>query len=247
MKVVGWIVGILILVVVGAVTYLVLNSGSLIKTGLEEYGPGALGADVNVDEVNLSLADGSAQVLGFEIGNPAGFVGPHAMKLDEIKVVLDAEQISEELIVLKQIVIDGADVAAVAKGQRTNFQQLLENVEKAVGGSDGGASDTSSAAGPKFIVDRLDFTNASASLSSDVLGEVAVELPDIRLTDIGRKSNGVTGAELAQQILKPVTDAVTREAVAQGLDIEGVKQRARERVQEKVSEGLRGLTDRLRN
>ncbi len=247
MKVVGWIVGILILVVAGVVTFVVLNSGNLIKTGIEEYGPTALGADVSVAEVNLSLAEGSAQVLGFEIGNPAGFAGPHAMKLDEIKVVLDPEQVSEQVIVLKQILIDGADVAAVAQGQRTNFQQLLENIEKAVGSSDGGAGETSSAAGPKFIVDRLDFTNASASLTSDVLGEVAVDLPDIRLTDIGRKSNGVTGAELAQQILQPVTEAVTREAVAQGLDIEGAKQRVREQVQEKVSEGLRSLTDRLRN
>ncbi len=247
MKVFGWIVGILILVVVGAVAYVVMNSGNLIKSGIEEYGPTALGADVNVAEVNLSLAEGSAQVLGFEIGNPAGFAGPHAMKLDEIKVVLDPEQVSEQVIVLKQILIDGANVAAVAQGQRTNFQQLLDNIEKATGSSDSGGGETSSSEAPKFIVDQLDFTNASASLTSDVLGEVAVDLPDIRLQDIGRKSNGVTGAELAQQILEPVADAVTREAVAQGLDIEGAKQRVRERVQDKVSEGLRGLTDRLRN
>ncbi len=247
MKVIGWIVGLLLLVVVGAVVYIVMNSGNLIKTGIEELGPDLLGADVSVDNVNLSLAEGSAQETGLDIGNPAGFSGTHAMRLGEIKVVLDPEQISEQVIVIKQILVDGADVAAVAQGQRTNFQQLMENVEKAMGPSSSEESEAStSGAETKFIVEKFDFTNATASLTSDILGEAAINLPDLHLTDIGRKSNGVTAAELVQQIMQPITASVTSAAVSQGLDIEGAKQRARDSVKEKVSEGLRGLNDRLR-
>ncbi len=248
MKVIGWIVGLLLLVVVGAVVYVVMNSGNLIKTGIEELGPDVLGADVRVDNVDLSLAEGSAQVTGLAVGNPAGFSGDHAMRLGEIKVVLDPEQISEQVVVIKQILIDGADVAAVAQGQRTNFQQLMDNVEKALGASGDQASDAgASGAETKFIVDKFDFTNATASISSDILGEAAINLPDLHLTDIGRKSNGVTAAELVQQIMAPITESVTRAAVSQGLDIEGAKQRARDTVKEKISEGLRGLTGRLRD
>ena len=84
-----------------------------------------------------------------------------------------------------------------------------------------------------------------------MLGDLALDIPDVHLTDIGRKSNGVTAAELAQQFLMPISDAATRAAVEAGLDLEGVKARAKQRVQEqirdKISSGLRGLTDRLRD
>ena len=84
-----------------------------------------------------------------------------------------------------------------------------------------------------------------------MLGDLALDIPDVHLTDIGRKSNGVTAAELAQQFLKPISDAATRAAVEEGLELEGVKARAKQRVQEqirdKISSGLRGLTDRLRD
>ena len=115
MKALGWIVGIVLLLVVGVGAYIVLNSGSLVKTAIEELGPDYLGVDVSVGEVNLALSEGSAQVKSLNIGNPRGFGGGNLMKLGEVKVVLDTSQISETLVVMKQVVIDGADVAAVAK------------------------------------------------------------------------------------------------------------------------------------
>ncbi len=102
----------------------------------------------------------------------------------------------------------------------------------------------------RFIVDEFAFTNADVSLDSDILGQMGLNIPDILLQDIGRQSNGATGAQLAQQILEPVTAAVTREAVNQGLDLEGIKANARQQVEDKLREelggGLRSLTDRLK-
>jgi len=245
MKVVGWIIGIVVLAIVGAVVFVALNSGNLVKRGIEEFGPDYLGADVRVRDVNLALTEGSAQIKGLHIGNPPGFAGDHLMNLEEIKVVLDTGQISDTLVVMKQVLVDGADLAAVAKGNRTNFQQLMDNLDTAAGGSDRAGTESS---GPemKFIIDRFDFTNTTASLSSDMLGDLQLDIPDIHLKDIGRKSNGATAAELAQQIFKPISAAITKAAVNQGLDVEGVKQQAEQKVREKLGEGLRGLTDRLK-
>lgn len=240
MKVVGWIIGIIVLAVVAAGVFIALNSGNLVKRGIEEFGPEFLGADVSVSEVNLALSEGSAQVKGLNIGNPAGFGGGHLMKLDEIKVVLDPQQISNTLVVMKQVLVDGADIAAVAKGKRTNVQQLMDNLDSAAGSSEGSASES---AGPemKFIVDRFDFTNANASLSSDIVGDLAMEIPDIHLKNIGRKTDGATAAELAQQIFKPISAAISKAAVSQGLDVEGVKQNVQQKAREKLTEGLRGF------
>jgi hypothetical protein len=200
--------------------------------------------DVGVNEVNLELTQGSAQIKGFRMGNPAGYSGADMMSLDEIKVVLDTSQISDTLVVMKQILVDGAAVTAIAKGQRTNFQQMMDNLGVSEEGDGEAAED--SAAEMKFIVDRFDFTNAKASLASDVLGDLQLDIPDIHLRDIGRKSNGATAAELAQQILKPLSAAITQEAVNQGLDIEGVKADVRKKVEKEIGTGLKGLTDRLK-
>jgi hypothetical protein len=260
MKAIGWIVGIILLVVVGVGVYLVAFSDSLIKDAIERFGPEYLGASVSVDAVELSLTEGSASIRGLSIGNPEGFGDGHAMRFNEATLALDSSQISETLVVVTRVLVDGADVAAVARGKKTNFQQLLDNITENTGGASQETQETQepesdSASEMKFIIDKFDFTSAKASLSSDVLGAMDVTIPDIHLTDIGRKSNGATAAELAQQILKPISSAVTQAAVSQGVDLEGMKQRAQEELEgkldEKIEEELgsefKGLTDRLRN
>ena len=245
MKAIGWIIGIVVILLVGAGVFIVLNSGGLVKSAIEEFGPQYLGVDVGVREVNLDLTAGSAQVKGLSMGNPQGFSGADMMSLEEIKVVLDTSQISDTLVVMKQVLIDGAAVNAIANGQRTNFQQMMDNLGVS-SSSDDAAAQQDGAAEMKFIVDRFDFTNATASLSSDILGDLALNIPDIHLKDVGRKTNGATAAELAQQLFEPISAAISREAVNQGLDIDGVKANVRQKIEEKIGSGLKGLTDRLK-
>lgn len=246
MKTFAWIVVVLLLLIGGAVAYVALNSGHLVKSGIESFGPQFLGVEVEVDNVDLAITEGSAAVNGLRLGNPAGFAGSDMMQVDKIKVVLDTSQISDTLVVMKEVVIDGASITAIAKGQQTNFQQLMANLDAATGSdSQATAEAADTAPGPKFIIDKFSFTNTQAALESDVVGQLALAIPDIRLQDIGRKSNGVTGAELAQQILKPLTAAISNEAVKQGLDIDGVQQNIEQRVRDKIGSGLKSLTDSL--
>ena len=240
------VVGLIVLALLAVGAYIVLFSGSLIKDAIEAIGPDYLGASVSVDEVELSLTEGSAGIRGLEIGNPQGFSGSHAMRIGSARVTLDPSQISESLIVMSEVVVDGADVLAVAQGSQTNFQKLLENIESSVGAAGGEEQAAAEGGETKFIIDRFRFTNAKAALSSDVLGDVDISIPPIELSDIGRKTNGATAVEVAEQILEPISDAVSREAVKQGLDIEGAKQNVRERITEKLDEGLKSLGDRLK-
>ncbi|NOX51745.1 MAG: hypothetical protein GXP16_14605 [Gammaproteobacteria bacterium] len=246
MKMIGWIVGIVLVAIAAGIGYLVFNSGSLIKSGVEQIGPDYLGADVKVGNVKLELTDGFAQIQNLQIGNPAGYEGPYAMKLNEVRVTLDIANTNNDLVVIKKMVIDGASIAAIAKGQRTNFQQLMDNVDKAMDSSD--SSTTSSTNETKFIVDQFVFTNAQVSMNSDLLGAMNLPIPDIRLNNIGRSSNGITAAGLTQEIMQPITQALAQAAVKQGLDIEGVKTRAVEKIRNKLKSKLKlkSLTERLK-
>jgi hypothetical protein len=146
------------------------------------------------------------------------------------------------LVVIKELLIEGASVAAVAVGKETNFQKLMENLQAKAGGEDDTAAAPSSEAGTKFIIDRFAFTDADVKLNSDILGESELSIPPIRIADVGRKSNGATAVEVGQQLIKPITDAVSQAVVSQGLELEGVKTKLLEKVRDKVP-GVDKITD----
>ncbi len=246
MKAIGWLIGILLLVVVGLGVYLVMNSGGLIKTAVETYGPKYLGVDVRLGSADISLTQGTGELRGLVIGNPEGFDGPHAFSLGAIKLGLDPLGQSESLIQIRTIEIDAADLAMVARGTDTNLQALMANL-----GSDSTseAAPADEAAGPepKIIIENFAFTNARTSLSSDILGDKAVEIPDIRLTGIGEKSQGVTIREALQQLLNPIVQASTEALAKESLNVDELKQDAEERLdkelQERVGTDLDGVKD----
>jgi hypothetical protein len=81
-----------------------------------------------------------------------------------------------------------------------------------------------------------------------------INIADIHPTDIGRKTSGATAVELAKQILWPISRYISEEAVKQGIDLEGAKREAIEKVDGKIDEiieeelgsDFKILTDRLR-
>jgi hypothetical protein len=57
------------------------------------------------------------------------------MSLDRIEITLDTVNLSDDLIVINRVLVDGASIAAVAVGKETNFQALMANLEANSGGS----------------------------------------------------------------------------------------------------------------
>lgn len=245
MKIVISIVVLVLLAIGGFVVFVVMNSGSLIKQAVETYGPQYLGADVSVSSVELSLADGTGEIRGLTIGNPAGFDGPHAFHIQRAAIAVDVESLGSDVVVIKSVVLDGAQPAVVVKGLKdTNFQALVDNLERSAGSS-AEASPEQGGAEPKLIVDSFAFTNAVASVDSQMLQDGAsVEIPDIHLQDIGRKENGVVAAEAVKQMLRPISRKITEAVVSEqtGLgDIEAIKEI------EDIKENPLKLLDKLRS
>ena len=242
MKALGWIIGLLALLIVAVGVYVVMNSGALLERAIETYGTRYLGAPVEVARVDVSLSEGSAAISGLVIENPPGFSGPPAFRLSNIGMTLNTDELSSELIALREVIVDGANVTALVRGRESNLQTLMDNLNARIASSEQEAESE-----VKLIIDRFDFTGAGASVESDVLGDASVDIPDIHLADIGRQSNGATVGEALKQILEPVVRAVTRRLVEQGIDLEGVRDRLEEGVRERADEALGGRLDRLRD
>ncbi len=253
-------------IIIGAFFFLVANNaGALVEVAIEESGPQYLGVTVDVEEIDLSFSDGIAEVRGVVVGNPVGFEGPYSVKVDRTLVELDSEGISGEVIRIKRIAVDGADVAVIANGLDTNLQAIADRAAR----SDSGAPDRGPIAGEnvvgediRVVVERLDFTNASASLKSNLLAETTISIPDVHLTNVGESSNGATMAEVAAQLLQPIVSAVARElATSKGvdairgkldevkdqLDLDQLKDKLDEKISEIDKEDITNALDRLIN
>jgi hypothetical protein len=79
--------------------------------------------------------------------------------------------------------------------------------------------------------------NAHLSGNDPNAEQVEINVPDIHLSGVGRKEGGATAAEVATQLIEPITEAVIAEAINSGLsgkDLEGS-------LKDKVFDKLKGF------
>ncbi len=254
-KIVLGLVGTLIVLVIIAVVVVFTNLNRLIKYGVEEYGPSVTGTSVSLDQVDLSPFSGKGELRGLEIGNPTGFDGDYAFKLDDIKVQLIPESLTSDTVVIKEILIGGASLNAEFKGTNSNLQQILDNLKKtsepsaqeeepseqpAEQPSEQPTAETEPGKAKKFIVKEFRFTGGEVTASSDLANiQRTTSIPAVEVQDIGNASGGVTAAELTEQLLRPIIDKALQKA--QGEILEQGTEQMKQKAQEKLQDKLKGL------
>jgi hypothetical protein len=207
---------------VGIALYFVLGSlDALIEGAIEKYGSEITQTRVRVDSVELHIAKGVAKMRGLSVGNPAGFTSDHSMELGELHVLLDVDSVTEDIVRIKQILIDSPSLTFEIGAQGSNIGAIQRNVDEFVGTEE---ASESSGDGPRLIVENLLIRNGSVRISADFL-EQALEmpLPPVQLRNIGSGGAGVTPGQLAGQITtqlaRSVSQAVARSGVQQLGDV----------------------------
>jgi uncharacterized protein involved in outer membrane biogenesis len=227
-----------ILVIIGIALYLVWsNLGSLVASAIEDYGSQATGTSVTVGKVDISLGTGTAKIDNLTINNPQGYQSNYAAKFRTIKIGLDVSSLRTNTIVMNEAIVDGASVNAELKGTQSNLMQILDNLKHYAGPSK--PSQQSAGAQKKFIIKTFRFTNGQVTALVDAANaKRVINIPNISLHDIGVKSGGVDGAELARQILRPIIEKVLEqartEAAQKALDV--LKKKGQETLQEKLKD-----------
>lgn len=208
--------------------YLSSNMNGMVANLIETQGSAATQTVVGVGSVDIQLADATASLSGLNVANPEGFAGD-AIELGGFSATLDPRTLTDDVIIVKNITVDGARINVLQQGTRNNLRELLANLQSQAGESNAPADSS----GKKVIIERFTLSGASASVSLPQLDEMReVELPSIVLTDIGRATNGATGAQVAQQLLKPVMEAAISSATAGAI---------KGKISDKVGEAMGGL------
>ena len=213
------------------------NLDSIVAGVIEEVGSDALKTKVTVSGVAINLKEGKAGIGGVKIANPDGYSNADLFSMEGIGVELDIQSMSQDVLVIKSIIIQNSQV--VFEGDNSggsNMQTLLDNMESEPT-EDGEASDN---AALKMIIDQFVFNGGWINASTPAKpGELTkLKLPAIKLSGIGRAEGGVT----AEVVMNQVTTELINGVIEAALKSEIAKRIEKEKqgFMDKLSDKLKG-------
>lgn len=232
---------VLVIAIVVGVGIFYLDSG--IKKAVETFGPQYTQTEVSLGRANLSPWSGKGSLHNLMVANPEGFEAAHAVSLGEISVEVDTDSVGSDPIVISSLRIIAPEITFEQGKSGSNLQRLQRNIEQSAGSSSSSETDTKEAGeATKLIIKDLLISGGQIHYSNSLLAgkTIDIPLPEIRLTGIGEKSNGASGAEIAEQLLAAInTGAVS--AVSQS----GALKDVGKQLEQSLNEGKSKLEESL--
>ena len=222
----GGVFGVLLLLAVCAL----LLRNMLVEHTVEKVAPMVTGTPVEVGSFHSDLFKGEIVLKGFRIGNPEGYVEPHAIVLDTLRIRLQPGSLMKNTIIVSEIFISGVGVnfelKADGSSNLTDLQKNVENFTKSVAPQEKTEKAEPEPAADdaphkELIIEQLrqeqGFVSASIGLTNSTM---KLPLPAIEMTDIGGgQSIGETVSVLFSELMLSVGKALS----TAGLNMENLK------------------------
>jgi hypothetical protein len=253
-------IGLLLVVAVVAVLVVGLHLGDLVKSGMETVGPKVTKTTLTVDTVSLSLFAGSAGVKGLVLGNPEGYQALASIKAGNAAVSLAPGSVLSDKIVIHSIEVRAPEITFEGNPLgANNLAQILANIKGTTGdasqaGTNAAPASPASPARPAKKLEVDDFLVTGAQVHANLTGvvnkELTLTLPDIHLTDLGKGPEGITVAELTQQVWSQITaatvKALVQDAANLGKDLTNAARNAAAGVLQNSSNAVGENVDKLK-
>lgn len=247
--------GLVILIIIVAVYFVLSSLDSLIVAAVEKYGSEITQTDVRLKGAKVSVTSGEGALRGLSVGNPKGFKTDSAFRLGEISLKLDIGTITGDPVVIKEIVVSAPEVTYEVGPGGSNIDAIKRNIDSYVGkgkpksGEKSAAEEGEKKAGRKLVIENLYVRNGKVDIGSTLTqGQtLSAALPDIHLTDIGKKKGGATAGEVAEQVFAAISRGVGTAVakVGPGKLLEGAKEQAAG-APGKIAEGAEGAAETVK-
>jgi hypothetical protein len=201
---------VLVAIIVATVYRLPGDIDRVVTDGIAYYGSVMTKAPVSATDVRITATSGKGTISNLRIGNPAGFRTTPALRADRVDIEIDMASITQDVIVIRVITIDGPNVIYEKGDAMTNFDALQKNIASYLRHAGTGNGEQ----GQRLIVEELTIYNSKARASAAFMGgkTVSVPLPDITLRNIGKARGGVTPGELGQEVVGVLKEKLTQSA-----------------------------------
>ncbi|HEX6983169.1 MAG TPA: AsmA family protein [Balneolaceae bacterium] len=207
MKVILYILGIIAAIVIIGFIVLSFTVDGIVKSNIEEIGSEMLNTRVDVDDVSISILDGTGTIEGIAVQNPEGFSDSAAIKLQRIHMKIDLSSLLSDTVVIDTIIVNQPMLYFEQKANGAiNLKELTDNIDM-TSSSEGG-----------MIIDYLRVEEGLVKLSTEIgKGRQAqVKFDEIVITDIGRTGSN-TVEQTVRQILEPIIERAIQQAIKEGL------------------------------
>lgn len=199
------VLGLLVLVL-GAYFVLAYALGSVVKAGVNSFGPKLTQTKVELAAASLSPLTGSGTLSGLAVDNPKGWTEGRAFYLGKVHVDVEPFSVFGDHVVVNEITIDQPEFTYETKIVASNIKDLLKNIESFTGGG-GKAPETKGGKPIKFVVKKFRMTNGKATLGAGGAA-LPVPLPPISLDNLGEAEGGITADQLAGALMKNVLGSI---------------------------------------
>ncbi|MCL1910484.1 MAG: hypothetical protein FWG05_06090, partial [Kiritimatiellaeota bacterium] len=176
-----------------------------------KFGPKILGVEyVKIGAAKFNVLTGTCRISDVAIGPPEGGFKQDVFDLGDLRigfnvVPLVKSLITKDPIVVREIIVEAPKAAYELSGIHSNISAITKKLENEATKAQAKELEKEQNEGQKVIVEKFVFKNGSVKIASATLGGgVPVPLPNIELTDIGRKSSGITGLELTREIFASI-------------------------------------------
>ena len=192
----------------------------LVKWTLEHYGPDVTGVAVHVAHVDISARDGRGAIRGLEIGNPPGFTSGRALRVGEVRISLDPASLTSDVVLVHELAIEAPQVTYEKGSKLTNLDVIQERIEAYVKKREaeegaGGGKDGARGGRRRFIIERLVIRGGRVTMTNSALrGQgLGFDLPEVQLTEVGRRRGGLTASEVAQVVASNLQQKIAQKVL----------------------------------
>lgn len=230
LKIIGGIVLAIVALVIVLVLTLPIWLGPVVKPVANTAVPKITKTDFHLGHLSLNPYTGRFELGDMQLGNPSNYDEKQAVTLDKLVVDVAMNTLATDVIHVEEVTVDGVFVSYVSADGVNNFDQIQYNVaggkekyeaNKAKAEAEAKTSADKSAKeeekadedeGPskRLVIDKLVINNIKFKL-----GMITLPVPSLTLTDLGKKSDGITLKELGEQIMQAIMKSAT--AVGDGV------------------------------
>ena len=221
MKKLSVILLIVLIAISGLLFFLKDNLDEIVREIIVTSVSDATQTNVSLAQVKLNLKEGVGILNNYQQGNPEGFQTKYAFRFDQAELDIDVGTILDDVVIIERVFINHADIVYEFNDGKTNFVELKKNIDKntkkknsdqknnPVVDQEKTSGQSKTQQSKKIIIRSFEMINTEVEAAMPFASSqtLSVQLPNIKLSNIGAKENGL----LADELMKVFLDAMEKD------------------------------------
>ena len=212
---------IVLIAISGLLFFLKDNLDEIVREIIVTSVSDATQTNVSLAQVKLNLKEGVGVLNNYQQGNPEGFQTKYAFRFDQAELDIDVSTILDDVVIIERVFINHADIVYEFNDGKTNFVELKKNIDKntkkknsdqknnPVVDQEKTSGQSKTQQSKKIVIRSFEMINTEVEAAMPFASSqtLSVQRPNIKLSNIGAKENGL----LADELMKVFLDAMEKD------------------------------------